>query len=164
MADGPVKRMKRMLTFRESAQAQDAEKKTKEHQRAVKANVDAFIEDLRKRGKTHDASKLESPEVEGFAKATHQLKSLTYDSEEYKVKIKEMEPFLKHHYENNSHHPEHHEKGVDGMTLVDVVEMFCDWQAAAERHDDGNINDSIDKNEKRFKMSKQLAQIFRNTI
>jgi hypothetical protein len=50
------------------------------------------------------------------------------------------------------------------MTLVDVVEMLCDWAAATQRHDDdGDIFDSIEKNAERFDLSEQLAQILRNT-
>ena len=33
---------------------------------------------------------------------------------------------LQHHYQKNRHHPEAFERGVDGMTLVDLVEMVCE--------------------------------------
>jgi hypothetical protein len=42
--------------------------------------------------------------------------------------------------------------------------MFCDWKAATMRHNDGDIRKSIEINKKRFKMSEDLAQIFRNTV
>lgn len=74
-----------------------------------------------------------------------------------------MKPFLDHHYENNPHHPEHFSAGILNMTLVDLVEMFCDWVAATERHDDGDIFVSISKNQTRFKMSPQVAVILENT-
>jgi len=42
-------------------------------------------------------------------------------------------------------------------------EMFFDWKAATERHNDGNIFKSIKINQDRFKYSDQLADIFTNT-
>jgi len=70
---------------------------------------------------------------------------------------------VEHHYAKNRHHLEHFEDGVVGMTLVDLVEMFCDWCAATERHEDGDICESIEENTDRFDLSPQLAQILRNT-
>jgi hypothetical protein len=53
---------------------------------------------------------------------------------------------------------------VGGMNLVDLVEMFCDWKAATERHDDGNIKKSIDHNKKRFGLAEQVARLLHNTV
>lgn len=52
---------------------------------------------------------------------------------------------------------------VDGMSLLDVVEMLCDWKAATERHADGSITKSIQINKARFNISDQLASILENT-
>ncbi len=49
------------------------------------------------------------------------------------------------------------------MDLMDVVEMFCDWKAATMRHNDGDIRKSIEINQKRFNMSDDLMEIFKNT-
>ena len=56
------------------------------------------------------------------------------------------------------------ESSVNGMNLIDLVEMFCDWKAATERHHDGNIRKSIDTNQERFGISHQLARAFQNTV
>jgi len=53
--------------------------------------------------------------------------------------------------------------GLEGMTLVDLVEMFCDWCAATERHADGDIMKSIEHNAGRFGYGDVLKAIFRNT-
>lgn len=74
-----------------------------------------------------------------------------------------MKPALDHHYANNAHHPEHFPNGVNGMTLLDIVEMFCDWKAATERHADGSLARSIQINRERFGISDQLAEIMENT-
>ena len=55
------------------------------------------------------------------------------------------------------------EFGINGMDLLDLVEMFCDWKAAGERHNDGNILKSIEKNTTRFGLSPQLVRILQNT-
>jgi len=111
----------------------------------------------------HDKSKLEEPEVAYFDAYTPKLASLTFGSDEYKQSLKELETALKHHYSNNRHHPEHFENGIRGMTLVDIVEMFCDWYAATKRHNDGDIIKSIEIGQKRFDYSDDLKAIFENT-
>lgn len=50
------------------------------------------------------------------------------------------------------------------MSLLGLVEMFCDWKAASERHGDGSIRRSIEVNGVRFKMSSQLVMIFENSV
>lgn len=52
---------------------------------------------------------------------------------------------------------------VNGMNLLDIVEMLLDWKAASERHNDGNILKSIQHNTKRFNLSPQLVSILENT-
>lgn len=112
----------------------------------------------------HDASKLVSPEKDGFDKYTPMLAKMEYGSDEYKKCLEELQhPYLDHHYANNSHHPEHYKNGINGMNLFDLVEMYCDWKAAVKRNKNGDIQKSIDINEKRFKIDKFLAEMFRNT-
>jgi len=54
--------------------------------------------------------------------------------------------------------------GVEGMNLIDILEMIADWQAASERHGDGDIRRSIEINAKRFNLSDQLTAILLNTV
>lgn len=121
---------------------------------------------LIERALAHDQSKLVSPEVEGFASANlPSLNGMTYGTPEYDdAKKKILGAALAHHYARNRHHPEHFKNGIEDMNLLDLIEMFYDWKAASERHDDGNIRTSIEKNAERFKMSPQLRRIFENTI
>ena len=48
------------------------------------------------------------------------------------------------------------------MTLIDIVEMFCDW-VAASKYSDTSFKDGLKFNKKKFKMSEQLYNIFLNT-
>lgn len=55
------------------------------------------------------------------------------------------------------------DKGLHGMSLLDVVEMLADWKAAGERHADGCLRRSIEINQKRFGYSDELKMILSNT-
>lgn len=142
----------------------DSKKDTTDHILKVIKNCDTFMYALNRQVMKHDASKLETPEKEIFDEYTPKLKDCTYNSKEYKIFLEEMKVALNHHYENNRHHPEHFEKGIQDMDLIDIVEMLMDWWASAERHKDGNIFKSIEINQKRFGYSDDLKNIMLNTI
>jgi len=144
--------------------ADDCVAETRLHQFNVRRFMYVIIDLLTDRLINHDKSKLVNPELDVFVEFTPKLKESTYGSDEYKEFLKGMQLALKHHYENNRHHPEHFENGIRGMNLVDIVEMFCDWKAATLRHNDGDISKSIEINKKRFNYSDDLEQIFKNTI
>lgn len=133
------------------------------HIERVRNLLNVVITELISRGEKHDQSKLCAPEVELFTEHTKNLKDTTYGSEEYKRFLEQLKPALEHHYANNRHHPEFHKDGINDMNLIDLLEMFCDWKAASERHNDGNILKSIEHNGGRFEMSPQLIRIFENT-
>lgn len=134
------------------------------HIKRVSQLLTEAASELIRRANNHDNSKLKSPEKELFDEFTPKLKNTTYGSEEYKGYLKELKVALDHHYENNSHHPEYYENGVNGMDLFDLMEMFFDWKAATERTKDGNIIKSIEINQERFGISEQISEIFRNTV
>lgn len=141
----------------------DSTADTLQHIRKVQNYLSFAAARLLERGTRHDDSKLEDPEKSLFDEMTPILKDLVYDSEEYKASLERLQVALKHHYENNSHHPEHYPNGVNDMDLFDVIEMFFDWKAATERTKDGDIYKSLEINQKRFNISDQLISIFKNT-
>ncbi len=116
------------------------------------------------RGIVHDSSKFCWFEIKGYSQSLHKLKKTTYGSKKYKGLLEELKPVIQHHYKHNRHHPEFHKKGIEDMTLVDVVEMFIDWKVACRKHADGNLSKSLDVNKKRFKISDQFIKIMRNSI
>lgn len=142
----------------------DSTQDTLQHIDTVRFYLSNVIQDLKSRAMYHDLSKLQPPEKEAYDILTPRLKGLTYGSEEYRACLREMKPAIQHHYEHNSHHPEHYPDGVAGFDLLDLVEMLCDWKAASLRHADGNILDSITHNIERFKLDPQIASILRNTV
>ena len=142
----------------------EARFQTMRHIETVRNFLGACIRELLHRQEQHDQSKLEPPEVEAYDAITHRLRGITYGSEEYRAVLREYRPAIQHHYQQNRHHPEHHANGYQDMTLLDLVEMLCDWKAASLRHADGDVRHSIVINQHRFGYSDDLAQIFRNTI
>ena len=141
----------------------DSRKDTLNHINTVSNYLSFFMEIMTSRAYGHDQSKLLEPERSVFDEYTPKLKNSTYGSQEYKTNLENMKTALDHHYKTNSHHPEHFGNGMSGMTLMDIVEMFFDWMAAVKRHDNGDINRSIEINKDRFGFDDMLASIFRNT-
>jgi hypothetical protein len=141
------------------------------HSRRVGELVITLVSEMLVRATQHDLSKTQPPEVEFFDRLTPRLRTLKYGdddgvSNEYRASLAELGPALEHHYAHNRHHPEHWgQAGVAGMTLVDLVEMLCDWKASTERMapGTGDLARSIEIAKKRFGLSDQLAQILANT-
>ncbi len=142
----------------------DSRIQTYEHIQTVQRLLGEAIRDLQERQRVHDQSKLKSPEVEAFDEWTPKLNASAYGTPEYAAMLAAMKPALDHHYAHNSHHPEYYADGIRGMSLLDLIEMICDWQAATLRHNDGDIQRSIELNQKRFGYSDELKQIFKNTV
>lgn len=142
----------------------DSRPETYEHIGVVRSYLSAVVKDLLDRAQGHDASKLVDPERETFDEYTPKLKHSTFGSDEYKSFLVGMGEGLQHHYAHNRHHPEHHAEGIDGMSLLDLVEMICDWLAATQRHADGDIRRSIDINQERFGYDDQVKRILHNTV
>jgi hypothetical protein len=141
----------------------DSTAETLKHSLRVGELMGAAIRELVDRSVKHDISKTQDPELTVFNEFTPKLKTSTYGSDEYKGFLTAMGDGLKHHYAVNRHHPEHFTDGVDGMTLVDLLEMLADWKAATERHADGDLAKSLEIQQGRFGISDQLVTILRNT-
>lgn len=118
--------------------------------------------ELRMRAKVHDASKLAEPEKSGFDVIRPRLDHDDIDSDEYRATLKEFDAILRHHYDANSHHPEHYPNGIAGMNLWDVVEMIVDWAAASQRKPGGKVN--LEWAADRFGIEPQLLSILANTV
>lgn len=136
---------------------------TLRHIEKVRNYLNMVIKELLERGEEHDQEKMKDPELSLFVEYTPKLAAVTYGSEEYSKLLAGLKPALDHHYAKYRHHPEHTVNGINDMTLIDLIEMFCDWKAASERHNDGNILKSIEYNKKRFGIDAQLTQILNNT-
>ncbi len=154
-----------------AAPAYDSRPETQAHIVRVRHFLGVVGDNLVRRGAHHDASKLVSPELEAFDIATPKLANLEYGTPEYKQSLRDLGPALQHHYEANDHHPEHYPNGVNGMSLMALIEMLCDWRAASERvkqrtDDPEKVKtfvSGMEWNFERFGIEPQLAEILLNT-
>ncbi len=141
----------------------DSRADTLQHILHVRACLDAFVTEMLRRGRVHDASKFDPLEKPAFDEAIPLLRGVPYGSPEYVAVVERLAPAFAHHYRRNSHHPEHYgEKGISGMDLFDVVEMVCDWLAASQRNPQDGVK--LDYNVELFGIGDQLAAILANTL
>lgn len=141
----------------------DSRPDTIKHILRVRELLEVVEENLMKRAHRHDASKIAAPEREFYDTFTPKLHGVTYGSAEYAQLLKEMKPALTHHYAANDHHPEHFVLGINGMNLLQLLEMLTDWVASVERHKDGDLKRSLPVNQRRYAMSDELVRILYNT-
>lgn len=142
----------------------DSEPITKKHIARVQTLLWEAAAELSRRGVVHDRSKFDPVEkgpLDEMQRLVEEEGQAPYGSDEYKRRLGLLKPMLDHHYENNSHHPEHFPDGVNGMDLFDVIEMFFDWKAASERGEESSIG--LTHSVERFKIDPQLAGILANT-
>lgn len=153
------------------ATAYDSRPETREHIARVVFFLECAISNLQHRAAIHDDSKLREPELSSFDVATPKLAKLEYGSDAYKQSLRDLGPALQHHYEHNDHHPEFFHDGVNGMSLLSLLEMICDWRAASERvkqrTDDPTkvktFEVGLHHNFERFEIGEQLASVILNT-
>lgn len=137
---------------------------TQKHIDRVGELLEDFIGELTQRAQAHDRSKFTKEEMVPLQKLQEVVDregQVPFNSPEYDERKKLLKPMLDHHYKMNSHHPEHYDNGIDGMSLGDIVEMFFDWKAASERGGESTmkLSHAADK----YNMSSQLLNIFMNT-
>ena len=135
---------------------------TEEHIYNVRKLLNKFADVLKQKGETHDQSKLEEPEVYGWA-AMDLEPRYEYGSYEYYDKLRRFSEVFNHHYRVNSHHPEHFINPEYEMTLIDMIEMLCDWFAYKQ---DVSINEGIKLIKEqcdRFKFSDTIKSLLINT-
>jgi len=167
--------------------------KTLRHIETVRNYLAAIIKELMYRQEQHDQTKLQPPEAEIFEKYMPLFEGVKYGSEKYREVIEKLKPAVDHHNKHNRHHPEHFKRTyecgkcnnkydyapdkcecghgifsvygglINGMNLIDLIEMMCDWKAAGLRRGDGDIYKSIEISKGRFGISDQLEQILINT-
>lgn len=142
----------------------DVIRSTATHIRRVGSLLAEVVYKLTVRGVVHDASKWSENEWPAFEAATPLLADLTYGTPEYKASLDSIRPAVDHHQAHNTHHPEFYvANGIEGMSLLDLMEMLADWKAAGERNKDGCLMKSLLHNKDRFEISPQLFEILVNT-
>jgi hypothetical protein len=141
----------------------DSTADTLRHMAEVRSRLETAVVELLRRGRVHDASKFTPEEKPAFDEAIPAIRGLAYGSPAYNEVVARVRPALAVHYSRNSHHPEFYgERGIAGMDLFDLVEMLCDWMAAAQRNPSDGVR--LDYNVTAFGIDGQLAAIIANTL
>ena len=108
---------------------------------------------LLKRSVLHDNSKFTNEEeLRSFAEIINDQQSLKDYSKSLSPLSKE---YLKLHYKNNSHHPEHFSSPAD-MSKLDVMEMVCDWHARSVQYGTDLLKFVNESHIPRFKFPKWM--------
>lgn len=141
----------------------DSRTATLMHSQRVGELLVMMVKEILDRATCHDRSKTLDPEVAVFDEYTPRLAQMEYGTQEYKDCLAGMGKGLAHHYAVNRHHPEFFTDGIAGMTLMDVAEMLADWKAATERVKNGDLGRSLDIQQERFGISRDLLAVLRNT-
>ncbi|AZO29312.1 DUF5662 family protein [Mesorhizobium sp. M1B.F.Ca.ET.045.04.1.1] len=136
------------------------------HIALVRASIHQFCDLMDARAEVHDASKFTPTEkgpLDALLTLIEKEGPAPYGSDEARRRTAMLGDMITHHYANNDHHPEAHiGRGMAGMTLMSLVEMFCDWRAANVERDGGepmNLSYSV----KKYGIPPMLADILRNT-
>lgn len=133
------------------------------HKNKVNKRLTFLADQLLGRAKKHDNSKLEKPEL-GWLVAMDKEPKYPYGSDEYFEKMKRWRQFFDHHYQVNSHHPNHFVNGVAGMTLTDLCEYLVDIIAYEDNLSVDEALAVIEDQKQRFGLDEQLTQILKNTL
>ena len=136
---------------------------THAHIKLVQNQMNKAIIFLKTQSVVHDRSKFTDEEAEIYAVVTPEFAKYDYGTPEHKAVGDKLGPAWEHHLENNPHHPEYHENGVDGMDLLYIIEMLCDWKAASMRNPNQDFKKSLQLNLDKKKIAPQLQSIMINT-
>jgi len=142
--------------------SEDTRAETLTHIHAVRDRIGSFIAVMLRRAARHDASKFSPEEKPAFDRVIPLLRDVPYGSDRWREVAALLGPAAAHHFAHNSHHPQHYPEGIAGMDLFDLVEMLCDWMAAAERRPADGVR--LDLNIAEFGIEPQLAAILANTL
>ncbi len=141
----------------------DSTEDTELHIATVQHRVEEIVNRIGEQVIFHDATKLLEPEKSIYDQLGPIHRRAPYGSPEHAAALALAKTALDHHYAHNRHHPQFHPNGIAGMTLIDLIEMLCDWKAAGEVHVDGSLEQSITVNAERYDISEQLVSILENT-
>jgi hypothetical protein len=134
-----------------------------QHRDLVRAQLESVAHQLTERGRLHDLSKLREDELAGFARINRIARENPYGSQEYRDSLAQERPTIQLHYSRNSHHPEYHgdpkesrcciglEAAAEHMSLLDLIEMVCDWRGAYLGYgSQGTWGENIERQQERF--------------
>lgn len=98
------------------------------HIMTVQSLVRRLAYQLMLRADTHDLSKFAPDEFGGMIEIDRIADEQGLNSPAYMEAL--SGGAIQLHQSRHPHHPEYHSRGIEDMSLLDIVEMVCDWKAA----------------------------------
>ena len=115
------------------------------HIRYVQLAIDEVSHELDRRGMAHDLSKMLDDEFAGFSRINAAARINKFGSPAYSEAMQREQRTIDLHFSRNRHHAEFYaehpdalvnNRGAEGMTFLDIIEMVCDWRGAQQGYDD----------------------------
>lgn len=141
-----------------------------DHKKKIRNILDSIADNLNIRAIDHDESKFSPEELPIFLEAWPLLKEgkKDYLGDIYKKALEKLGPALQHHYKENDHHPEHFANGISDMSIMQLLEMLCDWYVSSGLYDTKNTEEDIKnkmiKSMERFSIKEPLSNILLTTL
>lgn len=130
------------------------------HRGLVQAQLTRLAYALEGRALTHDLSKFSADEFEGLTEINRVARIHPYGSSAYMESLKNNKA-IDLHFARNRHHPEYFPDGVDGMNLLDFIEMVIDWKAANIVHGQPGWEEVLQIQFNRFHLSPEQIYLVR---
>lgn len=134
------------------------------HITLVQKNLLLLAKKLEQRALIHDLSKFKIDEFEGFIEINQIARQHKYGSPEYQASMVDKADLVNLHFSRNPHHPEHYPDGVADMSLIDTIEMVCDWKAASEAYGNTTLEEGLEIQRARFGLSEEAMGLIKSII
>jgi len=134
------------------------------HKEDIAKMLAKFAGEISYRSAIHDNSKFDTDEFNACSENVNEFGKHEFDSPgERELRLRLSDAFSSHR-KKNRHHPEHFDNGIDGMNLIDLLEMVADWRSASNRNAGDSIRKSLPIVQEKYKISPQLMNVLTNTI
>lgn len=113
-----------------------------------KIELKGYKKELYYRLKKHDNDKLLPENKKEIIEFSYEIDKYEYGTKEYFDILNKYSNTINKHYIINSHHPEHYKNGYADMSIIDKIEMVCDWVACIICNNfylDTGINKNIER-------------------
>lgn len=133
------------------------------HKEQIAMLLAKFAAELTYRAAIHDNSKFSPDEFNVHSDNVHHFNKYQFNTKEEQELRHRLSPASISHRKRNRHHPEYFENGIDGMNIIDLLEMICDWKSASTRVPGDSLRKGFPILKEKYNISPQLLKILENT-
>ena len=117
-----------------------------EHREEVADALYALADAISRRARIHDRDKLKGKNFRDYVEVSKIGRTHPFGSEAYAEAMKPHKAeggVVDRHFKANPHHPEFYDIPKVQMNFLDIIEMVCDWRAAARTYGTGRLSESV---------------------